>query len=80
MKKAIDAQGGGGEGGLGNWLSGFDIAAGVYSEYGHNHSTYKTTKGIEKNIYKDSGKIRSVRAAGFADAPLLFLIISQVFY
>jgi hypothetical protein len=59
---------GGGDGGLGNWLSGFDLAVGVYSQYGHNHTTYKTTKGIEKNIYKGNGQIRSARAAGFARA------------
>ena len=60
--------GGGGDGGLGTWLSGFNLAAGVYSQYGHNHTTYKTTKGIEKNIYKANGQVRSARAAGFARA------------
>ncbi|MFN5628172.1 MAG: hypothetical protein ACK48W_02695 [Bacteroidota bacterium] len=62
------AQSGGGGSNVGNWLSGFDIAAGAYSEYGHNHTTYTTTKGIEKNIFKANGQIRSARAAGFARA------------
>jgi len=51
---------------LGNWFSGFDFGAGIYSEYGHNHTTYKTTKGVEKNIFKVNGEIRSARAAKFA--------------
>jgi hypothetical protein len=63
-----DTQGGGGGSGLGTWLSGFDFAAGVYSEYVHNHTTYTTTKGIEKNIIKANGQIRSARAARFARA------------
>jgi hypothetical protein len=62
------AQSGGGGSNLGTELSVFDFAAGVYSEYGHNHTTYTATKGIEKNIYKANGQIRSARAAGFARA------------
>ena len=58
----------GGSSNLGTVLSAFDFAAGVYSEYGHNHTTYTTTKGIEKNIFKANGQIRSARAAGFARA------------
>lgn len=68
LDNATAQNGGGGDGGLGNWLSGFDIAAGAYSEYGHNHTRYKTTKGIEKNIYKANGQVRSARAAQFARA------------
>jgi hypothetical protein len=66
--KTEKTQSSGGGSNLGTGLSSFDFAAGVYSEYGHNHTTYTTTKGIEKNIYKANGQIRSARAAGFARA------------
>jgi len=64
------AQGGtrGGSINLGTGISAFDLAVGVYSEYGHNHKTYKTTKGIEKPIYNLNGGVRSARAAQFARA------------
>lgn len=49
-----------------------DAAGGVltleggYNSFFHNHTTYKTTKGITKNIYKPNGAVRSARAAKFA--------------
>jgi len=53
---------------VGTGLSSFDFALGAYSQFGYNHTTYTTTKGIEKNIYKPNGEIRSARAAGVARA------------
>lgn len=38
----------------------------IYSSFFHNHTTYLTTKGIEKNIYKPNGQVRSARAQQFA--------------
>lgn len=38
----------------------------LYDEFGHNHTTYRTTRGVEKNIYKLNGDARSARAAKFA--------------
>ena len=38
----------------------------IYNNYYHNHTTYSTTKGVVKNIYKSNGAVRSARAAQFA--------------
>ena len=35
-------------------------------DLGTNHTTYTTTSGITKNIYKANGQVRSVRAAQYA--------------
>lgn len=39
----------------------------VYNNFLHNHSTYLTTKGVEKPIFNPNGSVRSVRAAQFAN-------------
>jgi hypothetical protein len=64
---SLGAQDGGGYN-LGTGLSAFDFAIADYSQYVHNHTTYTTTKGIIKNIFKANGEIRSARAARFANA------------
>jgi RHS repeat-associated protein len=56
------------DGGLGAGFSVFDIVSNVYSDYGHNHMTYTTLQGVEKNIYKPNGQVRSANAAKFAKA------------
>jgi RHS repeat-associated protein len=38
----------------------------VYNNFYHNHTTYTTTGGVTKNIYKANGTVRSARAAQFA--------------
>jgi hypothetical protein len=58
---------GGGDGGLGIALSTVDFSAGYYNEYLHNPTTYKTTQGIEKTIFKANGVVRSARASKFAN-------------
>jgi hypothetical protein len=40
----------------------------VYNNFGHNHTTYTTTQGLTKNIYKTNGAVRSARAVQFANA------------
>jgi RHS repeat-associated protein len=56
--------------GLTNWelyLTGAVLTAeDVYNNFGHNHTTYTTTGGVTKNIYKANGAVRSARAAQFA--------------
>ncbi|MES2728004.1 MAG: RHS repeat-associated core domain-containing protein [Bacteroidota bacterium] len=52
---------------LGTAFSIVDFFVGAYNEYVHNHTTYTTTKGIEKNIFKPNGEIRSLRAGRFAN-------------
>lgn len=46
-------------------LSAMDLMASDYASNVHNHSTYSTTKGITKDIYKSNGEYRSARAARF---------------
>jgi len=38
----------------------------IYNNLAHNHNTYKTTKGITKNIFKSNGTVRSARALRYA--------------
>ncbi|MTI31420.1 LysM peptidoglycan-binding domain-containing protein [Xanthovirga aplysinae] len=52
---------------------------GGYDELIHNHKTYKTTKGVVKNIYKTNGKVRSMRAAKFARASSAVKGVGYVF-
>ncbi|PKQ66641.1 hypothetical protein BZG01_10195 [Labilibaculum manganireducens] len=40
----------------------------IYNNFGHNHTTYNTTKGVAKDIFKGNGVVRSARAAKFANA------------
>ncbi len=58
---------GGGQTNWGLYLTGAVLTAeDVYNNFGHNHTTYTTTGGVTKNIYKANGAVRSARAAQFA--------------
>jgi RHS repeat-associated protein len=50
---------------LGLSFSWADVSLGTYNDYLYNHNTYNTTKGIEKNIFKPNGEIRSLQAAKY---------------
>ncbi len=51
----------------GTYITGAVLTAeDVYNNFGHNHTTYTTTKGVVKNIYKSNGAVRSARAGQFA--------------
>ncbi|WP_320020184.1 hypothetical protein [Labilibaculum manganireducens] len=60
-----DASSGGITGG--DILGGALTTEGAYSTLLHNHTTYATTNGLTKNIYKANGRIRSARARGYAN-------------
>jgi len=47
----------------------------VYNTFGHNHTTYTTTRGITKNIYKANGTVRSARAAQFASSSTVVKVL-----
>jgi len=63
----INAQSQGGDNNWGVYAAGATLTAeDLYNNFGHNHNTYTTTKGLTKNIYKPNGAVRSARAAQFA--------------
>ncbi len=51
---------------------------GAYSTLLHNHTSYTTTNGLTKNIYKANGRIRSARARGYANASKTLKYIGEV--
>nr|WP_320117918.1 hypothetical protein [uncultured Marinifilum sp.] len=51
---------------------------GAYSTLLHNHTSYTTTNGLTKNIYKANGRIRSARAQGYANASKTLKCIGEV--
>ena len=53
-------------------------AENVYNNYYHNHTTYTTTKGVVKNIYKTNGEVRSARAARFARTSTIVKILGII--
>jgi len=58
---------GGGSSDLVIYIAGaFFTTEDIYNNFGHNHTTYRTTKGLTKNIHKANGVIRSARAGQFA--------------
>mgnify|MGYP006434874799 CR=1 FL=1 len=64
-----DAANGGGVTNWGTYLTGALLTAeDVYNNFVHNHTTYTTTQGVTKNIYKANGALRSARAGQFATA------------
>jgi hypothetical protein len=56
----------------------FLTAEDIYNNYFHNHSTYITTKGVVKNIYKANGAVRSLRAAKFARNSMTLKILGTI--
>ena len=44
----------------------YDVGVGSYGQFIHNHTTYKTTQDVIKNIYLPNGAVRSARAGFFA--------------
>lgn len=50
----------------------------VNNNYDHNHSTYTTTKGVVKKIYKANGDVRSARAAQFARTSTIVKTLGNV--
>ena len=50
----------------------------LYNNFGHNHTTYRTTKGLTKNIYQPNGAMRSARAAQFAKLSFIVKVLGNV--
>ena len=50
---------------LGLSFSSTDVSLGTHNDFLYNHKTYPTTKGIEKNIFKPNGEVRSLQAGKY---------------
>jgi len=50
----------------------------IYNNFVHNHTTYETTKGVIKDIFKANGAVRSERALQFARLSTTVKVLGDV--